>query len=119
MDVDDLRHRFDEYRELHPELPSPGSFAFPLAPAAIVPPPSAIVSRPRSIEDIEIADEDEDEPDEETILFRPGMTLREIEHAAILATLRQVRGNRRKAAEALGMGERTLYRKIKEYGIPL
>ena len=26
-------------------------------------------------------------------------------------------GNRKRAAEVLGMGERTLYRKIKEYGL--
>ncbi len=119
MDVEDLRNRFDEYRELHPELAQSGPYRFPLAPAAIVPAPSAIATGGHSIEDVEIEDADEDEPDEEIILFRPGMTLREIEHAAIVATLRQVKGNRRKAAEALGMGERTLYRKIKEYGIPL
>ncbi len=33
--------------------------------------------------------------------------------------LEQPGGNRRRAAEMLGMGERTLYRKIKEYDIPL
>ena len=119
MDVEELRHRFDEYRDLHPELGAPGPYAFPLAPAAIVPAPSSIGPGPHSIEDIEFDDEDDDEDDEETVLYRPGMTLREIEHAAIVATLRQVKGNRRKAADALGMGERTLYRKIKEYGIPL
>jgi DNA-binding NtrC family response regulator len=52
-------------------------------------------------------------------VFRSGMTLAEMEAAAITAALRDVAGNRRKAAEMLGMGERTLYRKIKEYGIPL
>ena len=29
--------------------------------------------------------------------------------------LREWQGNRRQAAQALGIGERTLYRKIKEY----
>ena len=48
----------------------------------------------------------------------PGMTMAEIERAAIVAALRQTRGNRRKAAEMLDIGERTLYRKLKEYEIP-
>jgi len=33
------------------------------------------------------------------------------------AALRETHGNRRKAAETLGIGERTLYRKLKEYAI--
>ena len=39
------------------------------------------------------------------------------EKAAIEAALKDCGGNRRKAAVALGVGERTLYRKIKEYGL--
>ena len=39
------------------------------------------------------------------------------ERAMIQATLRQVGGNRRKAARQLGISERTLYRKLKEYGV--
>jgi len=42
----------------------------------------------------------------------------EIEKAAILAALRESRGNRRKAAEILQIGERTMYRKLKEYQVP-
>ncbi|HET9440308.1 MAG TPA: helix-turn-helix domain-containing protein, partial [Longimicrobiales bacterium] len=61
----------------------------------------------------------EDLDDENTIVFRPGVTMAELEKEAITAALKQVAGNRRKAAEMLGLGERTLYRKIKEYGIPL
>ncbi len=39
----------------------------------------------------------------------------EIERAAIEAALRETRGNRRRAAGMLGIGERTLYRKLNEY----
>ena len=60
-----------------------------------------------------------EEPEPETqVLYRPGMTMAEIEKAAILAALRETRGNRRKAAEILDIGERTMYRKLKEYGVP-
>jgi DNA-binding NtrC family response regulator len=31
--------------------------------------------------------------------------------------MRDTRGNRRKAAEILDIGERTLYRKLRDYGI--
>jgi DNA-binding NtrC family response regulator len=49
------------------------------------------------------------------VLYRPGMTMAEVERAAIEAALEEHRGNRRRAAEVLGIGERTLYRKIKAY----
>jgi two-component system response regulator HydG len=45
-----------------------------------------------------------------------GKTLEEVEKDLILATLLQCGGNRQDAARQLGMGERTLYRKIKGYG---
>jgi transcriptional regulator with GAF, ATPase, and Fis domain len=44
-------------------------------------------------------------------------TLEEVEKDQIQKTLREARGNRRKAASTLGISERTLYRKIKEYGL--
>jgi len=47
----------------------------------------------------------------------PRPTLDEIEKDQIRMTLEEYSGNRRKAATALGIGERTLYRKIKEYNL--
>jgi DNA-binding NtrC family response regulator len=57
------------------------------------------------------------EPPESVVLYRTGMRMAEVERAAIEAALRDSGGNRRKAAEMLGIGERTLYRKLREYGI--
>ena len=58
------------------------------------------------------------EPREEVptnvVTIMPGTSMAEIERRAITAALRETRGNRRKAAEMLGIGERTLYRKLKE-----
>ena len=51
------------------------------------------------------------------VIYRPGMKMSDVEKAAIDAALRETHGNRRKAAETLGIGERTLYRKLKEYAI--
>src|SRR5207302_9403683 len=53
-------------------------------------------------------------PDGE-VVYRAGMTMADVERAAIEASLRETQGNRRKAAEILGIGERTLYRKLKAY----
>jgi len=44
-------------------------------------------------------------------------TLRELEREAILGALAAQRGNRRKAADQLGIGLRTLYTRLREYGI--
>ncbi|HEY0929413.1 MAG TPA: sigma-54 dependent transcriptional regulator [Gemmatimonas sp.] len=49
------------------------------------------------------------------ITLDASMTMADIERVAILAALRDSAGNRRKAAERLGIGERTLYRKLREY----
>ncbi len=49
--------------------------------------------------------------------FPVGTTIQELERELIRNTLLMVEGNRRKAAEILGIGERTLYRKIDEYGL--
>jgi DNA-binding NtrC family response regulator len=60
----------------------------------------------------------EQEPAPNEVIIRPGMTMDEIMRAAIEVALREARGNRRKAAKMLGMGERTLYRKLKDYNLP-
>ena len=54
---------------------------------------------------------------EADVVYRPGMTMADVERAAIEAALRETQGNRRKAAEVLGIGERTLYRKLKQYAL--
>src|SRR5262249_50771820 len=57
-------------------------------------------------------------PPPNVVTISPGTKMADIERAAIEAALRETRGNRRRAAEMLGIGERTLYRKIKEYRVP-
>ena len=46
-----------------------------------------------------------------------GVSLNELEKQAIIDTLNKTDHNREKAAKILGIGERTLYRKIKEYNL--
>ena len=46
-----------------------------------------------------------------------GVSLDELEKKAIAETLAKTKGNREQAAKILGIGERTLYRKIKEYDL--
>ena len=57
-------------------------------------------------------------PPPNVVTVLPGTKMSDIERAVIEATLKETKGNRRRAAEMLGIGERTLYRKIKEYRVP-
>jgi DNA-binding NtrC family response regulator len=107
MDIEDLRREFEIYREKHRDpiaLPGRGSLGTFAAPLPYAPPPPL-----------------EPEPPEEkgTVVYRSGMTMQDLEREAINAALKEARGNRRRAAEMLGIGERTLYRKLKEYSIPV
>jgi len=108
LQVEELRRRLDEERVEPAWLPVDGlayglnaaggaggsgrivGGALPVEPAGLPSPPYAI-----------------------TIV--PGMSMQEIERLAIEAALKETGGNRRRAAELLGIGERTLYRKLKEY----
>ena len=97
MDLDDLRREFEIYKQRQREpVLAGGGFAPALAWA---PPPP------------------EPEPVEErgVVVYRSGKTMQDLEREAIGAALQEARGNRRRAAEMLGIGERTLYRKLKEY----
>lgn len=46
-----------------------------------------------------------------------GMSMADVEKLHIMNTLRLFGGNREKTAKALGIGARTLYRKLRDYGI--
>ncbi|MGQ9604374.1 MAG: sigma-54 dependent transcriptional regulator [bacterium] len=46
-----------------------------------------------------------------------GTPIKQVEKELIETTLKKVSGNRKKAAKLLGIGERTLYRKMKRYGL--
>jgi DNA-binding NtrC family response regulator len=80
-----------------------------------------IEERPaQRVEVIEVGGPLEAEPlpePEGQVVYRAGMTMADVERAAIEAALKETRGNRRKAADVLGIGERTLYRKLKEYAL--
>ncbi|HET7583720.1 MAG TPA: sigma-54 dependent transcriptional regulator [Gemmatimonadaceae bacterium] len=105
LQVEELRRRTDDLRVAggHPELLSEVH-----APAAFsASPPLVTGIEPR-----------EEAPPPNLVTIHPGMTMAEIERAAIEAALRETRGNRRRAADLLGIGERTLYRKLREYEIP-
>ena len=58
---------------------------------------------------------DAEEDGAQPVLYKSGMTMADVEKATIEAALKEYQGNRRRAAEVLGIGERTLYRKIKAY----
>ncbi len=54
---------------------------------------------------------------QDSLTVAPGTPIKEVEKDLIETTLRKVNGNRKKAAKLLGIGERTLYRKMKRYGL--
>ena len=64
--------------------------------------------------------EKEDVPAEATlkeISFEVGTTMSDMEKEMIYRTLEEAKGNRRKAAQILGMSERTFYRRLQKYGL--
>ena len=118
MDVDDLRKEFETYRS-----PTPGSLS-PVDTFAINEGRVEIGVRPAAGASDEAWDVEEpievssaDGPGDGAVVYRSGMTMDDLERAAITAALLEVRGNRRKAAQMLAIGERTLYRKIKKFGM--
>ncbi|HEX2093464.1 MAG TPA: sigma-54 dependent transcriptional regulator [Longimicrobiaceae bacterium] len=115
LDIDDLRREFEVYRERHRDelqIPMAAGGGYPVAPPVI---PFGTLGGGRTV--VSAPEPAEPEEPRGTVVFRPGMTMQDLEREAITAALREAAGNRRRAAEMLDIGERTLYRKIKEYGI--
>ena len=116
LQVEDLRRRLDDGRgggpgvgareatgwigDVHPASPA---LVGPAAGAA----PTAVAIEPR-----------DQPPPPNVVTIPPGTKMADVERSVIEAALKETRGNRRRAAELLGIGERTLYRKIKEYRMP-
>jgi transcriptional regulator with GAF, ATPase, and Fis domain len=113
--VEELRRRVEEDRPPRDrfigEVPAPGTPPYGLAGPPGATPPGGVPT-PGAIEPRDAA------PPPNVVTVTAGTTMAEVERAMIEATLRETRGNRRRAAELLGIGERTLYRKIKEYRVP-
>lgn len=138
MDMDQLRREFEIYRdEVDEKLEEPGRTPIALPPSFPdedrAGPPGKAQSgvRPDS-GDLRTPilgpsdGEEGGEPrrrdsspsgSEDEVVFRSGMTMEDLEREAIRTVLREVGGNRRKAADSLGIGERTLYRKIRKYDL--
>ncbi|HZW10893.1 MAG TPA: sigma-54 dependent transcriptional regulator [Phycisphaerales bacterium] len=78
----------------------------------------AVVLDTRHIPDDIRSEESAAEPGEAgAIGSLAGASLEQLEKRAIRETLKLTGGNREHAAKLLGIGERTLYRKLKEYGL--
>ncbi|MGB1841910.1 MAG: helix-turn-helix domain-containing protein [Longimicrobiales bacterium] len=113
VDMDDLRREFDAYRgDMTGREPS-DTLLGSVGSGEIAIPASIEIPAYVPGEDAPLSEE----PEDDVVVYRRGMTIDDMERAAIEAALQDVEGNRRKAAELLGIGERTLYRKISRYGL--
>ena len=108
LQVEELRRRLDDARALQGEMVAEVRVPAAVGSGAPLTGAGAVAIEPR-----------DQAPPPNVVAITPGMTMAQIERAAIEAALRETRGNRRRAAELLGIGERTLYRKLNEYQVPL
>ena len=107
LQVEDLRGRMDDDRGSASLAGPRGAFIGEMVPAGSVTYGAVPAIGPR-----------DETPPPNVVVVTPGTKMNEVERAVIGAALKETRGNRRKAADLLGIGERTLYRKIKEYRLP-
>jgi DNA-binding NtrC family response regulator len=126
LQVEDLRRRFEDERvsregwigDVHPTVigggvgAAHGGTESTHAPGAV---PATNGAAPAVATGIEPRDQP---PPPNVVVVPPGTKMADVERSVIEAALKETRGNRRRAAELLGIGERTLYRKIKEYRVP-
>jgi DNA-binding NtrC family response regulator len=116
LQVEELRRRFDDERNDGPSVRRRDGWIGDVEPAALADHDGqggnhAAIRAPA----IEPRDQP---PPPNVVTVLPGTKMAEIERAVIEAALKETKGNRRRAAEMLAIGERTLYRKIKEYRLP-
>jgi len=121
VDMDELRREFEAYRGGPPADLGTRPFIGRVGTGDVMrgieigayPPPA--FDEEQGYEEVDLGRVREE--DDRIVVFKPGMTMEDMEREAIRAALAEVAGNRRKAADLLGIGERTLYRKISKYGL--
>jgi transcriptional regulator with PAS, ATPase and Fis domain len=117
VDMDELRRDFEAYRRDASVELAGDTVLGRLRDGALTAGPIDVASdaseESEMVEPLSVEPRAAEEPG--VVVFRPGLTIEEMEQRAIQAALSEVHGNRRKAAELLGIGERTLYRKISKY----
>ena len=102
LQIEELRRRFEERPSERVEVIEVGPRDSRLGTRVLEASPDPLTPSPELLD---------------RVIYKAGMSMSDVERAAIDAALRETHGNRRKAAETLGIGERTLYRKLKEYAI--
>ena len=121
VDIEDLRREFEDFQSEEqggrvlispPRDQDDGGRPDESDPPSSVPAAEIVYER-RSESDG--PDEAATEPG--SIAYQPGMTLDDMEREVIRTVLNSVEWNRRRAAKALGIAERTLYRKVRKYGL--
>jgi DNA-binding NtrC family response regulator len=108
LQVEELRRRMGEERD---GIALDRTFIGEVVPGDV----RERIDRPGSVPALGPRDES---PPPNVVTIPPGTKMTEVERAMIEAALKETRGNRRRAADLLGIGERTLYRKIRQYRLP-
>ncbi|HET9684406.1 MAG TPA: sigma 54-interacting transcriptional regulator, partial [Gemmatimonadaceae bacterium] len=120
LQVEELRRQVDDGRAAA-VVPGPGGNGrFGGSSGAFIgevpaPEPGRLPGAPALVDRIAPRDES---PPPNVVTVVPGTRMADVERMVIEAALKETRGNRRRAADLLGIGERTLYRKIREYRLP-
>jgi DNA-binding NtrC family response regulator len=107
LQVEELRRRLDEERAARVALTEAAQGAAAAGAGGLL--GAGAAGGPGALEPRDQA------PPPNVVTVAPGTSMAAVERAVIEAALRETGGNRRRAAELLGIGERTLYRKINEY----
>ena len=120
LQVEELRRRFDDERLDGADSRRRDGWIGDVQPASLGGRDGGSLAAGGSLASVRApAIEPRDQPPPPNVVtVVPGTKMSDIERAVIEAALKETKGNRRRAAEMLGIGERTLYRKIKEYRVP-
>jgi transcriptional regulator with PAS, ATPase and Fis domain len=119
----DMRRDISELKKLVPELLNNNTNVQSVPESKETPSYSFIDNydsleqeEPEQYQYVDEVSEEEKEPEQELELEKT-LSLEEVEKELIIKTLERHGGKRRNAAQDLKISERTLYRKIKEYGL--
>ena len=118
LQVEELRRQVEDGRTVEGEVAGGGRFGASSGAfigEVLAPEASRSAGTPTLVGRIGPRDES---PPPNVVTIAPGTRMAEVERMVIEAALKETRGNRRRAADLLGIGERTLYRKIREYRLP-